>query len=357
MKLIQRYLLRLFLPVFFVSLAFFVLLLQLGDLFAHIIEYMQNAAPAKDILKVMLLYLPKCISYSVPLAILFSGSYTMGNLYTNNELTSVFSAGISLGRFTLPLLIFGFLLSVGMIFFEDKIVIKYFIQKNEFSKHLLQPEDNLDASNIAIRSKMGKLCYVADYYNNEEQSLRNLTVIIFDDSSNFKMLIETPYAQWTEGKWLIEEANVYIYNEKNEVTHFTYVPEDIVLDESPKSFQRNIASVDEMNIENAKIFIEKLRKRGLPYYEPLSKYYRRFSFPFTIFIVLFFSISLGGKVKKNILLMSILFSLGIATLFFITEMITMMAAKWEYISPLAGAWTPILVFLALSIALLRKART
>ena len=112
-----------------------------------------------------------------------------------------------------------------------------------------------------------------------------------------------------------------------------------------------------MTIENAKIFILNLKKNGLPYYEALSKYYRRFSFPFTIFIVLFFSISLGGKFKKNIFLMSILLSLGIATLFYITEMMTMMSAKWEYISPRAGAWTPILIFFILSTLLLRTART
>ena len=112
-----------------------------------------------------------------------------------------------------------------------------------------------------------------------------------------------------------------------------------------------------MSFYDAKIFIDNLKKTGLPYYEELSKYYRRFSFPFTIFIVLFFSISLGGKFKKNILLMSLLFSLGIATLYYITEMLTMLSAKWEYISPLSGAITPVIVFTVLSAYLLRHART
>ena len=55
--------------------------------------------------------------------------------------------------------------------------------------------------------------------------------------------------------------------------------------------------------------------------------------------------------------MSILLSLGIASLFYITEMLTMMSAKWENISPLAGAWLPVIVFSGLSIVLLRYART
>ncbi len=356
MKLVQRYLLKLFLPVFFVSLAFFVLLLQLGDLFAHIIEYLQNEASLKSILKLMLFYMPKCIAYSVPLAILFSGSYTMGNLYAKNELTSIFSAGISLFKFTIPLLILGFFLSVAMIFFEDRVVIKYFFKKNELTKELLSNADNFSASNVAIISKMGKLCYTADYYDDNKKTLSNVSIIIRDEGV-LKMIIEAPSARWDVDKWLVENPHVYLYDENNLVKHLQEFPEDVLLDEPPKSFQRNISSVDEMTIENAKLFIAKLKKNGLPYYEELSKYYRRFSFPFTIFIVLFFSISLGGKFKKNILLMSILFSLGIATIFYITEMLTMMAAKWEYISPLAGAWTPIFIFSILSVFLLRRART
>ncbi len=356
MILIQRYLLRLFLPAFFVALLFFVLLLQLGDLFANIVAFLQNGAPAKDILKVMFLYLPKCVSYSVPLAILFAGSFTMGNLYANNELTSVFSAGISLAKFTIPLLVLGFLLSVGMIFFEDKIVIKYFFEKNELANKLRKEETDLSSSDVVILSELGKIVYIADYYNDDEKSLLKATVII-RDKGNLSMIIESPGLFWDEEKWQVESPTVYLCNENNEVFHLKKIPDTVLLKEPPSSFQKNLNSVDEMTIKNAKEFIAKLKKNGLPYYEELSKYYRRFSFPFTIFIVLFFSISLGGKFKKNILLMSILLSLGIATLFYVTEMVTMMSAKWQYISPLAGAWTPILIFSVLSIFLLRQART
>ncbi len=204
---------------------------------------------------------------------------------------------------------------------------------------------------------MGKISYIAEYYDDEEKSLSAVLIIFLDENSKISMVIDSPYATWDGQKWLMDTVDVYKFNENNELTHLTSIPDSVLLNENPKTFQRNLSSVDEMTIANAKVFITLLKKSGRPYYEELSKYYRRFSFPFTIFIVLFFSISLGGKFKKNILLMSILFSLGIATLYYITEMITMMSAKWEYISPLAGAWLPIFIFAVLSILLLRRART
>lgn len=117
MKIIHRYLFRLFLPAFFVAFLFFILLLELGEVFGSLVQFLENNVSISQIMKIMILYIPKCVSFSLPLAILFAGSYTMGNMYAQNELISVFSSGMSLTRFTIPLLIFGFILSLGMVFF------------------------------------------------------------------------------------------------------------------------------------------------------------------------------------------------------------------------------------------------
>jgi len=209
MKLLQRYLLKLFIPTFVVAMLFFILLLQLGDLFANIVAYLQNGAQFKDIVKVMWLYIPKCIAYSVPLAILFAGSYTMGNLYAQNELTSIFSAGISLGRFTLPLLVLGFFFSVGMIFFEDNVVIKYFYEKTQLSKKLLQEEESLDTQDLVILSELGKIVYTADYFNAENQTLANAYIIVRDEDGNLSLVIKSSHMVWNEDRWTTDSAEVY----------------------------------------------------------------------------------------------------------------------------------------------------
>ena len=150
MKILQRYLIRHFLPVCFVALLFFILLLQLADLFTNLWKYLANSVSAKDVLTVMWLYVPKCISFSMPMAVLFASSYTMGNLYARNELTSIFSAGYPLYRLVVPLLILGFMLSVGMYFFEDRVVIHSLAEKNALTRVLLDPDQSF--SNTFISS-------------------------------------------------------------------------------------------------------------------------------------------------------------------------------------------------------------
>jgi len=356
MKILQRYLLQLFFPVFVITILFFILLLQLGDLFLNLAQYLQNHVHFVTLLRVMYLYLPKCISFAMPLSVLFASSYTMGNMYAKNELTSIFASGMPLAVLVAPLVLCGFLLSIGMFYFEDRILIRFQRQKIALVNSILEPQQNLNSSDVVILSDSGKVVYFADYYDDSQKELSNVLIVLRSESGDVSTVIKGSFARWQDDHWKVIDKSVYTFTAENDVLYQDTIDES-VFSEQPETFQRNITSIDEMTIAQAKLFIDNLKKMGLPYHEYLSQYYRRFSFPFTAFIVLFFSVSAGGRFKKNILLMSLLFSLALAILYYVTEMMTMLFAKWEYISPLAGAFLPFLLFTVLSVAMLRIART
>jgi lipopolysaccharide export system permease protein len=103
--------------------------------------------------------------------------------------------------------------------------------------------------------------------------------------------------------------------------------------------------------------VEDLRAAGLPFVEALADFHHRFSFATTSLIVMILSISMGGRFKKNILLMSLLASLSSAVVFYVIFMITMMMAKMGYIPPMIGAWFPVAIFIGLGLLLLKWAKT
>lgn len=356
MKILQRYLIRLFFPVFVITILFFILLLQLGDLFLNLPQYLQNQARFITLLRVMYLYFPKCVSFAMPLSVLFASSYTMGNMYAKNELTSIFASGMPLAVLVAPLVLCGFLLSIGMFYFEDRILIHFQRQKIALVNSILEPQQNLNSSDLVILSDSGKIVYFADYYDDTQKELNNILIVVRTESGDISTVIKGESAHWQIDHWEVTDKAVYTFTGENGVFYQDSIDEKL-FSEPPETFQRNITSIDEMTIAQAKLFIDNLKKMGLPYHEYLSQYYRRFSFPFTTFIVLFFSVSIGGRFKKNILLMSLLFSLALAILYYVTEMMTMLFAKWEYISPLAGAFLPLLIFTLLSVAMLKIART
>ncbi len=356
MNLLQRYLLKQFVPVCVVALLFFVLMLQLGDLFANLWKYLSNEVPLRSVVKVLLLYAPKCVSFALPLSVLFAAAYTMGNMYARNELTSIFASGYPLYLLILPLLVVGLLLSFGMFYFEDRVVIQTLSEKNNLNRLLLKQQQTLSNTNIVVLSHDGKIIYTADYYQDADKKLYSLFVVERDQEGNIVSILQSPSARWIDSKWQPEDFIAYLFADASDVL-ISKKTIPMMLDEPPETFQRNVASVEELTAPDAKKYIQTLKKAGLPFSEHLANYYKRFSFPLTIFIVLLFSISLGGRFKKNIMLMSLLLSLSIAVLYYVTQMITMLFAKWEYISPLAGAWSPVLLFIIASIVILKYART
>ena len=88
-----------------------------------------------------------------------------------------------------------------------------------------------------------------------------------------------------------------------------------------------------------------------------QQYYKKYSFPFIVFLVVFVSIGLTGKTKKNVLLVSLASCIGASVLFYVMMMITMVLAKHGYISPFMGAWFPVFFFIVGSLVLLKYSRT
>ena len=112
-----------------------------------------------------------------------------------------------------------------------------------------------------------------------------------------------------------------------------------------------------MSATEAREAINELIRFGIPVSEQLSNYYKRYSYACTCLVVVILSLCIGGRFRKNVLLMSLLLSLATAVLFYITQMITMLMAKWNYIPPIMGAWAPVIIFLILSSLLIKHIRT
>ena len=295
MKILQRYLLQLFFPVFVITILFFILLLQLGDLFLNLAQYLQNHVRFVTLLRVMYLYLPKCISFAMPLSVLFASSYTMGNMYAKNELTSIFASGMPLAVLVAPLVLCGFLLSIGMFYFEDRILIRFQRQKIALVNSILEPEQNLNSSDVVILSDSGKIVYFADYYDDSQKELSNILIVMRTESGDVSTVIKGSSARWQDDHWKVIDKSVYTFTAENDVLYQDTIDER-AFSEPPETFQRNITSIDEMTIAQAKVFINNLKKMGLPYHEYLSQYYRRVSLPVSNINFLFLSGFVGGGV-------------------------------------------------------------
>jgi lipopolysaccharide export system permease protein len=355
--LLDRYLTKQFLPYFFIALGMFVLLICLIDLFANLVRYLNYEVPIKQILLITGYYVPKSISYALPIALLFAAAYTLGDLFARNELTSVFASGISFARFVTPLIVIGALVSAGSFYFQDLLVIPTLKQKNNLSRVALhqQPRAN-ENTDIVIKTNNGKLIYSVDYFDFDNNRLNGVSIIEETDDGVFEALIRATDAAWTGEYWSFSNALVYRWEEDGFLRVSALPPTDSYR-EHPDTFRRNAVEVESLSTRDAHLLIQDLKNAGLPFIGAQVDYYHRYSFSTVSFVVMILSISMGGRFKKNILLMSLATSLIVAVIFYVMEMISMMLAQTGYILPLVGAWFPIIFFSIVGMLLLRSAKT
>lgn len=348
------YLLAAFLPAFFVAMTFFVLVLEMGDLFINLVQYLQNDVPPAAILRIFALYLPKCLSWALPIATLFTVSYVLGTMYANNELMAVFASGVSLGAFALPLVVMAGAMSLGFLVFEDRVVIPSLAAKKELAKTFIQTgSQGVSPTDLTIMGDGGRLVWSVRYFDALNDSLSGVVVVERDASGGFVSRINAQSAAWNGSFWEFSGVRRFFWRGEYLSDETIGQWSDERYAEPPDSFRGGGKPVEEMTLAGARLQIAFLLNAGLPSVAARAEYYRRFSFSLTPLVVTMLSIALVGRFRKNVLLMSLLVSLVGATLYYVAQMISMLLAKSDAVSPLAGAFAPILIFTALSLALLK----
>ena len=358
MKLVI-YLFKKVIPLFFGAMFFFALVLNLVDLFMNIATYLQNNCSGKEIALVMAYYVPKTLWYAVPVAILFSTSYALSEMYAANEIQALLASGVSLFRFTLPLLIMSLLMAYGLFVFENNFVVQTFEKKTALQQELLQKTKSENNNDVIVLSDNGKIIYSAARYIENQKKLRNCYFIFRGDKRELKAIIFCRQAIWDPIQLVWDLEDPVQYEPVKGTIKITDVKSEYTsaLTESYEIFRKTNVDIQSVSAAEAKLYIKHLKKAGLPYNEELSEYYKKFAFPFIVFIVVFLSIGLTGKTRKNVLLISLASCIGASVLFYVTMMVTMVLAKHGYISAFSGAWSPVIFFTIISVVLLRYART
>ena len=203
----------------------------------------------------------------------------------------------------------------------------------------------------------GNVIYKADFFNNKAESLSKLYVLFRTEDKKPDAVVYAQKAFWKNNSWKLENAVEYKFQDENFLACVLEKRLEERLLEPPETFRNNTISVERVNTKEAREYIEHLEKAGLPSAEEKSVYYKKYSFPFVVFIVVFLAIGLSGKTRKNVLLVSLAMSITAVVLFYVFQMVTMLMAKFQAIPPLFGAWSPVVLFIIISCVLLKYAKT
>ena len=347
MNIMRGYTLRTVIGIYSIALLLFTMALQLVEVVTNLVRYIHLAVPLISILEIQLYFLPSSLHFALPIAMLFAVSFSIGNFYSTHELLAVYGIGISLARFCMPIFMFAAIMSIFSFVLEDVVIVKARAQYHALRESVLLISAGSDSDFVALFGGDGNDVYYAEKYDSDKGVLTNPTFIERDTQGTITRRISANTATWDGEYWILDSAHSYTWEDANiEVAHRMYGRARFLnLDITPASFDRADLEIEEMNITQAREHIIARRRSGLPFRKELTVYHERFAFACTSLVVALIACGIGGLLRRNTLLLSMLISLCVTVVYYVLGLIMDLLAFNGYVSPVFAAWFPVSMFL------------
>lgn len=348
MKLIQRYLLDIFLRRFALALAVFVGLYLLIEFFERVDNFIEHQAAPSLYVAYFLNKIPLIISQVSPLACLMGVFMTLGGLNRSNELAAMQAGGISLRRIVAPMLLFAVGMTLLMLAANEYLVPET-VRKSTYilrSRVAGRPSAVFRRDNIWLREGQ-KIIHIR-LAAPETQSLQGVTILQFDDLFRVQMRTDAMTAIYSERGWQAHEVTERRFAvQTGDLLEERRLPErPLALELAPDDFRvpgnrRN----EDLTISELAKLAAKLQKEG---YNPLRfqvDMHARIAGPFANIIMAFLAVPFAIRKGRGISLgLGIALSIGIGTTYFIVHAALLAFGYSATFPPLVAAWAANLLF-------------
>ncbi len=319
MRILDRYILRSILGIFFLCLFTFFFLYIIVDLFSHLDVILEHKISLEVVKLYYLTFLPAIFIQVSPFACLLATLYTFAKLNHDNEIIAMRSSGLSIFQITKTAVIFGFIVSIFVFWINDKIAPSY-RQQNLKIKEQMESDDyrkiknkNLQVlRNLTIYGSKNRLFYI-NKFDPAHKTMEGIIILEHDVQQNIIRKIVAHRGEFKDKLWKFYQSITYIFDENGQLKSDPQFLEEETMPftESPEEFVNQKQSTDFMSLAQIEDYIWRLSKSGATTVIRNLKvdYYQRFTLPLTSLIIILIGIPFSFKMRRKATGMS---SFGIA---------------------------------------------
>ncbi|HDN67493.1 MAG: LPS export ABC transporter permease LptG [Candidatus Latescibacterota bacterium] len=354
MRLISRYIIRQFCPWLLVNLAAFIGIFIVVDLIENLDKFIDRHLQVVQIIHYYILYIPHIIILMLPVAMLLSALFSIGELSRNNEITAIKASGISLYQVILPLLGFALLVSLFSLVFGETVVPVANRLKENIKEGREKRITRIDRTNVFLQDIHDQIIFVR-YYNAKKKSARDVSIQKYSDSSLVRR-VDAKRMLWKNGGWELHQGKIREFT-GDQLTERTFVSlraEGLTI--VPEDLARRQKRPDEMNYIQLRRYISRARQIGCDTTRWLVDLYMKFSFPFANFVVVLFGASLATRIRRTGKAVGFALSIIICFLYYVVMNSGQALGRNGVLNPVLSAWQGNVLFGALGLTLLLKAR-
>jgi lipopolysaccharide export system permease protein len=349
MRILPRYMLRHFFPVFGLSLFAFSGLYFIVDFFEKIDNMMERNLPFEEISSYFLWKIPFVVTQGIPLCTLLAALITLGLLKKNRELIAMEAAGINPLFYAIPIALAALALSFAH-FAIAEFAARPLIQKTNEIWELRVKQNRQSVwwnpENIWYRGE--NTIYQIRLYDRQHQTLEKVSIFFLDPQFRLTKRIDAKRLVWKNPGWTGEDGLI-IGLESQQPEQEWFAKKELDLPLTPKDLSRMQTIPEEMPWLDLYQYADKLEQEGLRVTPYLVELNRRIADPLTAFVLAILGLTVAFRQELHGgIAAGVGIALGVAALFIIVSALGSALASVGVLPPFLGVWAGNILFLCLA---------
>lgn len=355
--IIDRYIIRKFLSTFFFSILLIMSIAIVLDFSEKIDDFLESHAPLnKIVFDYYLNFIPYFASLFSHLFTFIAVIYFTSRMAYNNEFIAILSNGVNFNRILYPYFISALIITLFSFTLNNFVIPHATAKKQAFEELYYHRTPRVYSDrNIHKQISPGVFIYLENYntYNN---SGRLFSMEKYEKGELVsKLMSKEVHWDSTTNKWRIRDYMIRNFDGDKQ-TLITGRSIDTTMNISPEEFRRRDNAIEAMNLPELNQFIRRQKMQGASNLnEFLIEKHKRFSFPFSTFILTLIGVSVSSKKVKGGIGMQIGIGLLISFSYILFLQFSSQFAISGAFSPFVAAWIPNLLFLIIAVFLYRMA--
>lgn len=356
MSLIDRYILKLFLTYLAAGVLIFVTLYLTVDVMSFAVKYAD--AGAGTLIKYYSYHTPWIIYQLMPMACLMATLFTLSTLSRTNELTALFSMGMSLRRISMPILISVAVVSVLVFGIGDQLLPRL-IQKRNYVEYVdikKRPGLYSTVKTNKIWFRTENILFNIKTLNPESASAQGITLYYFDPTWQLTQLIAASRVEMKGDLWDLKDGLVTLFaTESSFPLTRTFETKTITMNEDLKDIQSSSNSSDIMSLRELSRFIDRNKEAGLDTLRYEVDYHAKFGFALAAFVMSLVGVPFSvSRQRSGGTFMSIGICLALAFLYWVAYSSGLTLGQHAVLPPILAAWGPNLITVGAALFFMRR---
>ncbi len=358
MSILPRYLAKEFAQNFLLGLGAFGATYLIVEFSERINAFLHNRGSLEMMAAYFLYKIPMILFQVAPPSILLASLIALGLMSKHNEIIAMKSAGISLWRIALPVLVVSVVIYLALLGMSEFVIPPSNQKARNIRESIIQkkkPQPAFKQNQVWIRSH--RAIYKVDVYHPEKNLLEGVTIFQFNSDFRLVQRVDARRALWKENRWVFSEASLTQFTPEGSPVRKEYRELVLSLPETPSDFRVAEENPDEMNYRELRDYVIKIESDGYDSRRYRCALHAKISFPFIGVIMAFLGIPLALRKEKGAgIALGVGLSILISFLYWVVFSFCLSLGKAEVLPPFIAAWVGNFIFALVGVYLFLSVR-